>query len=81
VLAALTQHGFRDEAATAAYRALTSFLLGHLLLEVVDGPAATGAPAPDPRLTTTTDADAEFEVALEALLEHLERIRTTRAAS
>ncbi len=32
-LQALTGHGFSDEAAVAAYRAYTSFLLGHLLLE------------------------------------------------
>jgi len=30
----LTSEGFGDEAAVAAYRAFTSFLLGHLLLEV-----------------------------------------------
>ncbi|WNV75126.1 TetR/AcrR family transcriptional regulator C-terminal domain-containing protein [Geodermatophilus sp. DSM 44513] len=33
-LDALTDHGFTDEGAVAAYRAYTSFLLGHLLLEV-----------------------------------------------
>jgi AcrR family transcriptional regulator len=33
-LDALTGHGFSDGAAVAAYRAYTSFLLGHLLLEV-----------------------------------------------
>lgn len=33
-LAGLTSEGFGDEAAAAAYRAFTSFLLGHLLLEV-----------------------------------------------
>jgi AcrR family transcriptional regulator len=33
-LATLTSSGFSDEAAVAAYRAYTSFLLGHLLLEV-----------------------------------------------
>ena len=33
-LDALTGHGFSDEAAVAAYRAYTGFLLGHLLLEV-----------------------------------------------
>jgi AcrR family transcriptional regulator len=35
----LTSEGFSDEAAVAAYRGFTSFLLGHLLLEV----AALGA--------------------------------------
>jgi AcrR family transcriptional regulator len=53
-LDALTGHGFSDEAAVAAYRAYTSFLLGHLLLEVsqrgvpispLDDPDA--APAPE----------------------------------
>jgi len=38
-LGALTSSGFRDEAAVRAYRAFSSFLLGHLLLEV----AAQGA--------------------------------------
>ena len=33
-LEALVDEGFSDEAAIAAYRAFTSFLLGHLLLEV-----------------------------------------------
>ncbi len=33
-LDALTDHGFSEEAAVAAYRSYTSFLLGHLLLEV-----------------------------------------------
>ena len=33
-LDALTAHGFSEESAVAAYRAYTSFLLGHLLLEV-----------------------------------------------
>ncbi|MCG2620815.1 TetR/AcrR family transcriptional regulator C-terminal domain-containing protein [Arthrobacter sp. I2-34] len=38
-LAALTSSGFSDRAAVATYRAFSSFLLGHLLLEV----AALGA--------------------------------------
>ncbi|CAA9378491.1 TetR/AcrR family transcriptional regulator C-terminal domain-containing protein [uncultured Nocardioides sp.] len=33
-LSALTDEGFTDEAAVASYRAFSSFLLGHLLLEV-----------------------------------------------
>jgi AcrR family transcriptional regulator len=33
-LSGLTSEGFSDEAAVAAYRGFTSFLLGHLLLEV-----------------------------------------------
>jgi AcrR family transcriptional regulator len=34
LLEALAQEGFSDDAAVGAYRAFTSFLLGHLLLEV-----------------------------------------------
>jgi len=34
MLVAMTSAGFSDEAAAAAYRAFSSFLLGHLLLEV-----------------------------------------------
>lgn len=33
-LGALMEEGFTDEAAAASYRAFTSFLLGHLLLEI-----------------------------------------------
>ncbi|WP_409332367.1 TetR/AcrR family transcriptional regulator [Trujillonella humicola] len=33
-LVALTSHGFSEDSAVAAYRAYSSFLLGHLLLEV-----------------------------------------------
>jgi AcrR family transcriptional regulator len=58
-LDALTDHGFTDEAAVAAYRAYTSFLLGHLLLEVsqrgvpispLDDPDAS--PTPEDRSLT-----------------------------
>jgi AcrR family transcriptional regulator len=38
----LVTEGFSDEAATAAYRAFTSFLLGHLLLEVASYGADIG---------------------------------------
>ena len=51
----LTGAGFDDDAAVRAYRAFTTFLLGHLLLEIAHrGGAMTtddeddGAPAPDP---------------------------------
>jgi len=49
---ALISRGFSDDAAVAAYRAYTSFLLGHLLLEVstsgVDiGPVEEPDPPPD----------------------------------
>jgi AcrR family transcriptional regulator len=45
-LGALTSSGFSEQAAVAAYRAFSSFLLGHLLLEVAargveTGPAGT----------------------------------------
>ncbi|NMR28492.1 TetR/AcrR family transcriptional regulator C-terminal domain-containing protein [Crystallibacter degradans] len=57
-LKALTSAGFSDQAAVDAYRAFSSFLLGHLLLEV----AALGAdvgPVDDvePRPPRSTDLD------------------------
>jgi AcrR family transcriptional regulator len=41
-LGGLTAEGFDDQAAAAAYRAFTSFLLGHLLLEVAEHGADVG---------------------------------------
>jgi AcrR family transcriptional regulator len=41
-LEGLASEGFADEAAVAAYRAFTSFLLGHLLLEVATHGADVG---------------------------------------
>ena len=92
--------GFGDDAAVRAYRAYTTFLLGHLLLEVSHrGPMTDGedddggegeAPAagsPDVglesfprlrRLESLLDQDesvAEFEEALESLLERLELLK------
>ena len=49
-LDALTTHGFSEESAVAAYRAYTSFLLGHLLLEV----SQRGVP-----ISPLDDADAK----------------------
>lgn len=49
----LTGEGFGDEAAVAAYRAFTSFLLGHLLLEVSTHGADLGP------LDVLDDGDAE----------------------
>ncbi|GIG30175.1 TetR/AcrR family transcriptional regulator [Cellulomonas marina] len=46
-LGALTSRGFSDEAAVAAYRAFSSFLLGHLLLEAASRGAST-APVEEP---------------------------------
>ena len=92
-LETLHRCGFSDLAAVAAYRSFSSFLLGHLLLEV----AAQGADiAPieqadpdDPPQTDLTEyprlrklqpelsqdhSAAEFEKALETLLDRLERL-------
>jgi AcrR family transcriptional regulator len=92
----MTDAGFSDEAAVAAYRAYTTFLLGHLLLEVSHrGGAMTvddedeGAPVEVPgegglenyphlrALESLLDQDesvAEFEEALESLLDRLELV-------
>jgi AcrR family transcriptional regulator len=96
-LEALILRGFSDESAVAAYRAFSSFLLGHLLLEVSALGAGT-APAEEPLAEPTSDDDqgddahladyphlrrleqrlskdgsrAEFEMALESLLQRLE---------
>lgn len=97
-LGTLVAHGFSDEAAVAAYRAFSSFLLGHLLLEaamvgnrlapVVDLAdesrfTSTGSEEVDlrqfPCLLRLEDrlsedhAGAEFERALEDLLDRLDR--------
>jgi len=40
-LSALSEHGFRDEAAAATYRTFCSFLIGHLLLEASQMGAST----------------------------------------
>jgi AcrR family transcriptional regulator len=58
-LAALTDSGFSDRAAVDAYRAFSSFLLGHLLLEVSAmgadiGPAEEAEPRP-PRAADLSD--------------------------
>ena len=46
-LASVRGHGFDDDTAVYTYRAFTSFLLGHLLLEVAALGAETG-PVPEP---------------------------------
>jgi AcrR family transcriptional regulator len=90
----LEEHGFPAEAAVVAYRAYTTFLLGHLLLEVThqgvvlttedDAEAPIGADSDGvgledyPRLRALEqllDQDetvAEFEEALESLLDRLD---------
>jgi hypothetical protein len=88
----LISYGFDDSAAVAAYRSYTTFLIGHLLLEV----SAHGAELhPDEALLDDTEpsgrdlteyphlsrlqpmlsqdhSTAEFEEALEAMLDRLE---------
>jgi AcrR family transcriptional regulator len=92
-LAALTTHGFSHVAAVAAYRAYSSFLLGHLLLEVSqkgvkitpeDEPEGAGRPRVDVRqyplvvelepLLSLDESAAEFEEALENLVERLQLV-------
>jgi AcrR family transcriptional regulator len=97
-LSTLVTRGFSDDRAVAAYRAFSSFLLGHLLLEaaVLGSRTAPGVDLSEvgrsmstmgsavdlrefPLLRRLEDrlsedhADAEFERALEDLLDRLER--------
>jgi AcrR family transcriptional regulator len=97
-LGTLIARGFSDDGAVAAYRAFSSFLLGHLLLEAamvgsrtlsVVGLDDTGRSGADPSRTvelrdfpllrqledrlSEDHAAAEFERALEDLLDRLER--------
>ncbi|MQA35327.1 TetR/AcrR family transcriptional regulator C-terminal domain-containing protein [Modestobacter roseus] len=94
-LRTLCDSGFSDQAAVAAYRAYSSFLLGHLLLEVTQIGAQVSlldqpeGDAEAQRATDLTDypalmrtepllsqdkSAAEFEDALENLLDRLERV-------
>ena len=94
-LGTLTDAGFSDQAAVAAYRAYSSFLLGHLLLEVTQIGAQVSLldqPEGDPEAQANTDltqfpalirtegllaldrSAAEFEEALENLLDRLVRV-------
>jgi AcrR family transcriptional regulator len=92
--------GFRDEAAVAAYRAFTTFLLGHLLLEVSHGGGGVTLDEEDEDTSAGTDGDvglaeyphlreleslldedetvAEFEEALETLLDRLALLQRRR---
>jgi TetR/AcrR family transcriptional regulator, tetracycline repressor protein len=56
-LEGLVDRGFDDEAAVEAYRAFSSFLLGHLLLEVSAHGAGT-APAEEPLADVTGAGDS-----------------------
>jgi len=94
-LEALRQEGFRDEAAVSAYRAFTSFLLGHLLLEVSalggdvgpldvldDGQDLDTSLAPYPQVGRLRAALSEDHSAVEfeeALEELLNRIALVRS--
>lgn len=97
-LEGLTSRGFTDDQAVDAYRAFTSFLLGHLLLESAASGASTApveeplnegdADLPNSDVQLDLDAfpavvrlrgrlsedhtEAEFEAALEALLERMD---------
>lgn len=90
-LETMHQCGFSDDAAVAAYRGFSSFLLGYLLLEVsaqgadigpIEQADPTDTPKTDlseyPRLKSMKPAlsqdhsAAEFEEALESLLDRLE---------
>jgi AcrR family transcriptional regulator len=70
MLEVMTAAGFSDEAAAAAYRAFSSFLLGHLLLEVSARGVETG-PVEEPDTPPTQDLD-QYPV-LVRLQPHLEK--------
>lgn len=89
VLTALCEDGFSDEAAVAAHHALACFLLGHLLVEVAAVQGGAQHPAPSAllglpttaRLEGSLGADwaaAEFEEALEHLLDRIAAMRVER---
>jgi AcrR family transcriptional regulator len=69
-LAGLLNRGFGDEGAVAAYRAFSSFLLGHLLLEVSARGVTTGPvdePAPAAQAPSEVRATLDGHPALERL--------------
>jgi hypothetical protein len=68
LLAVMTRAGFSDENAAAVYRAFSSFLLGHLLLEVSARGVETG-PVEEPDVTPIGDL-ADYPI-LERLEPHL----------
>ena len=96
-LNAMTDNGFPDDLAVGAYRAYTSFLLGHLLLEVSQrGVPISSRDEPNPVSEADTDLSAypavvrlepqlredesaaEFEEALETLIDRLDRLLRER---
>ena len=94
-LEALKQEGFNDDAAVSAYRSFTSFLLGHLLLEVSalgadvgpldvldDGEDLDTSLAPYPEVSRLRAALSEDHSAMEfeeALEELLNRVALVRS--
>lgn len=72
-LASLRTHGFDDDAAVYTYRAFTSFLLGHLLLEVGALGVQTG-PLPEP----SADAAARRRAAAGPALKEYPAVRRLR---
>jgi len=85
VLTGLCDDGFSDEAAVAAYRAFTCFLLGHLVVEVatlhvqqVDREGDLGRFPTTARLRRGLGedrTDEEFEESLELLLDRIAMIK------
>lgn len=61
-LSELVSRGFSDERAIAAYRAFSSFLLGHLLLEATALDSQAIIPADSSGLDALTAAPAEYSV-------------------
>jgi hypothetical protein len=87
-LAALTVEGFTDAHAVAAYQGFTTFMSGHLLLELTNGASLSGrATVAGPGLTSPVlrrlaglwddpTSTGEFEAGLAQLLERFEIMRT-----
>jgi AcrR family transcriptional regulator len=96
-LTGLISEGFDDDAAVAAYRSFTSFLLGHLLLEVAshgadvgpldvidDGEDRNAKPIDHPTVERLSEALAEDHAAIEfevSLEDLLNRIALIQAES
>jgi AcrR family transcriptional regulator len=74
-LDSLIESGFSDEAAVAAYRAFSSFLLGHLLLEVAAAGAAIG-PTDDDELPAPEAVDLSDYSRLTRLQHYLSEDRS-----
>ena len=77
-LAGLLDRGFTDSGAAAAYRAFTSFLLGHLLLEVSARGVDTG-PVEEPDVAPLDDVAAEQLTAYPAVSRLAEQLAEQNA--